>query len=241
MLSTRRVSPGLGAVPGARARSRAMLPAAPASSTTNSIYVDRLVWNRLRYAKDPATGKRVSRPNAAAQFVITPLPELRIVDDELWQAVKVHHAKLTSRVPGSERQPFWDRRRPRHLFSGPMRGVVCGGGFSKASPHHFGCSTARNKGTCGNLLTIRRDVLETTVLDALRHRLMDPELYAVFVAEFTAKWNRLQANAGAGLAAKRTELAEVKRRIEGLMRAIEEGLYEPSMKGIRPASAAFRR
>ena len=60
-----------------------------------------------------------------------------------------------------------------------MRCAVCGGGgFAKISLHHFGCSTARNKGTCANLRTIRRDVLETTVLDALRHRLMDPELYA---------------------------------------------------------------
>ena len=33
-----------------------------------------------------------------------------------------------------------------------------------------------------------------------------------------------------GLTAKRSELAEVRRRIDGLIRAIEEGLYEPSMK-----------
>ena len=30
--------------------------------------------------------------------------------------------------------------------------------------------------------------------------------------------------------ARRSELAEVKRRIDGLVRAIEEGLYEPAMK-----------
>ena len=161
------------------------------------------------------------------------MPELRIVDDALWQAVKARQGRMTTKAPQGrpgQREPFWDRRRPRYLFSGLMRCGVCGGGFSKISARHFGCSTARNKGTCGNLLTIRRDVLETTVLDALRHRLMDPELFAVFVAEFTAECNRLQASAGAGLAAKRSELAEVRRRIDGLIRAIEEGLYEPSMK-----------
>ena len=31
---------------------------------------------------------------------------------------------------------------------------ACGGGFSKVSQHHYGCSNARNRGTCGNLLTI---------------------------------------------------------------------------------------
>ena len=29
----------------------------------NELYLGRLVWNRLRYVKDPATGKRVSRLN----------------------------------------------------------------------------------------------------------------------------------------------------------------------------------
>src|SRR5260221_190715 len=28
----------------------------------NELYVGKLVWNRLRYIKDPETGKRVSRP-----------------------------------------------------------------------------------------------------------------------------------------------------------------------------------
>lgn len=30
----------------------------------NELYVGRLVWNRLHYIKDPATGRRVSRPNS---------------------------------------------------------------------------------------------------------------------------------------------------------------------------------
>ena len=29
----------------------------------NELYIGRLVWNRLRYVKDPETGKRVSRLN----------------------------------------------------------------------------------------------------------------------------------------------------------------------------------
>ena len=52
---------------------------------------------------------------------------------------------------------------------------------------------------CANRLTIRRDVLEATVMDGLRHRLMDPALFKVFALEFTAEWNRLQAGAGASL------------------------------------------
>jgi site-specific DNA recombinase len=50
----------------------------------NELYLGRLVWNRLRYIKDPATGKRVSRLNPREKWITTEVPELRIVDEALW-------------------------------------------------------------------------------------------------------------------------------------------------------------
>ncbi|MEM9147679.1 MAG: recombinase family protein [Pseudomonadota bacterium] len=43
----------------------------------NELYIGRLVWNRLRYAKDPATGKRVSRLNPESELLIREVPQLR--------------------------------------------------------------------------------------------------------------------------------------------------------------------
>ncbi|WP_371813945.1 recombinase family protein [Brucella sp. 6810] len=54
----------------------------------NELYIGRLIWNRLRYIKDPSTGKRVSRLNAESEWIVKDVPDLRIVGDELWQAVK---------------------------------------------------------------------------------------------------------------------------------------------------------
>ena len=45
----------------------------------NELYVGRLVWNRLRYMKDPETGKRVSRLNPETDWIIQDVPELRII------------------------------------------------------------------------------------------------------------------------------------------------------------------
>lgn len=39
-----------------------------------------------------------------------------------------------------------------------------GGGYTIISKDLLGCATARNKGTCGNRLNIRRDALEASVL-----------------------------------------------------------------------------
>ena len=113
--------------------------------------------------------------------------------DELWERVKRRQQGLKRDTrPDLAERPFWDRRRARYLLSGLMRCGCCGGGYSKISATLFGCSTARNKGTCDNRLNIRRDVLEATILDGLKNRLMDPDLFKEFADEFYREVNRLR-------------------------------------------------
>jgi DNA invertase Pin-like site-specific DNA recombinase len=146
----------------------------------NELYLGRQIWGRQTWLKDPSTDRRLARTAAPGAQVITDIPELRIVEEELWQLAKARQALLEhdKSNPG-EAAPFWARQRPRYLFSGLMRCASCRGGFSKISAAHFGCSTARNKGEsrCTNLLTLRHDRLEREVLDALKHRMMDPEIF----------------------------------------------------------------
>ena len=203
----------------------------------NEMYIGRLVWNRLTYVKDPETGRRRSRANASGAVIGVETPELAIVPCELWDAAKVRQAglenvgaKKRASDSGDAPLPFWSKQRPRYVFSGLMRCDVCGGGFSKISAAHFGCSTARNKGeaVCGNRLTIRRDTLEATVMEGLRSRLMDPALFKVFAEEFAAEWNRLQAEAGATISRARNEKDRVCRQIDRLVDALAEG--EPAAR-----------
>jgi hypothetical protein len=72
---------------------------------------------------------------------------------------------------------FHEKQRPRMLLSYLLR---CGGGFSKVPEKHYGCSAARNKGTCGNRLTMRQDELEGMVIAALQSRLLDLALLEAF-------------------------------------------------------------
>jgi DNA invertase Pin-like site-specific DNA recombinase len=54
----------------------------------NELYIGRLVWNRQRFLKDPDTGKRVARTNPLSEWITKDVPELRIIDDEVWRAVQ---------------------------------------------------------------------------------------------------------------------------------------------------------
>ena len=77
------------------------------------------------------------------------VPELRIIDDALWQRVKERQRLVTLTVSGAAKKP-WDRRRPRYLLSGITKCGCCGGGYVMISQTHLGCATARNKGLCQN-------------------------------------------------------------------------------------------
>ncbi len=127
----------------------------------NELYIGRLVWNRLRYLKDPDTGKRVSRLNPESEWIVQDVPELRIVDQELWELVKARQQTLAYEAPEPGENTLNERRRPKHLFLGLVKCGCCGGGYVMISKDILGCATATNKGTCRNRSNIRRDELET--------------------------------------------------------------------------------
>jgi site-specific DNA recombinase len=165
----------------------------------NELYIGLRVWNKLKYIKDPDTGRRVSRLNDPAQWIVKEVPELRIIDQELWDRVKARQAAMRCDTRPDARARPCDRRRPRYLLSGLIVCGSCGGRYTKISANLFGCAAARNKGAavCKNLRNVRRDRLEETVLDALRANLMDPELFREFCAEYVREINRVRGDENA--------------------------------------------
>ncbi|WP_323010582.1 recombinase family protein [Paracoccus sp. (in: a-proteobacteria)] len=192
----------------------------------NEMYVGKIVWNRQRFVKDPDTGRRQARPNPESEWVIQEAPELRIIDDDLWTAVKVRQGEMRTQQDDSgaaDVRKMNERRRPKYLFSGLTRCACCGGGYSAISAKLIGCSTARNKGTCDNRVNIRRDELEMRVLNALRTRLVDPELFAHFCEVFTREMNRLRIEGRTDIAAAEAEIARIDRELETLLNLILKG------------------
>ena len=189
----------------------------------NEMYIGRIVWNRLRYIKDPDTGKRVSRPNPESEWVTHDLPELAIIASGLWERVKGRQGAIKVDRITSAPNRLHERQRGRYLFSGLTKCACCNGGYSMISADLVGCSTARNKGTCENRLNIRRDELEGRVLRALKGHLMDPELFAVFCQEFTRRMNERRMEARAQIGAAQAEVKRIDREIARLVQQIADG------------------
>nr|WP_246423868.1 recombinase family protein [Roseospira goensis] len=184
----------------------------------NELYVGRQVWNRLRYIKDPDTGKRISKLNPESELVIHEVPELRIIDQDLWDAVREKQTKLIK-----PQKKLHEYNRPRNLFSGLLKCGECGGGFSMISATHLGCSSARNKGMCENRTTISREKLEEAILGALRHKLMDPELCRIFCEEYVREINRLRAEHNAALDGYKAEYDRATQELDKLIDMVLAG------------------
>ncbi len=198
----------------------------------NELYIGRLIWNRMHFIKDPATGKRISRMNPPEQWVTEDVPHLRIVDQELWTRVQTRLATMREAAGANnpDRPKFWENRRAQHILSGKVFCAACGGAMTSVGKHYLACSAARKQGICGNLAGIKRSTLETLVIDALRANLMQPDDVKEFIVAFTVEWNRIAAEAGAQQAHDDATLSNVQRKIDRIIDAIAEGLRTPDMK-----------
>jgi site-specific DNA recombinase len=80
------------------------------------------------------------------------------------------------------------------------------------SREHLGYFGARDRGTCTNRLTIRRQEVEERVLRALREKLMRRDFFDEFCREFAKEMNRLRMEQRAGLTSAQRELARMEAR-----------------------------
>jgi site-specific DNA recombinase len=201
----------------------------------NELYVGKLVWNRQRFVKDPETGKRQARLNPSDAWITEDVPHLRIIDETLWKRVKdrqqgVRQIITAERILGYPAPRCEQARRPRYLLSGLLHCGCCGAKQILVSKTRYGCSAARNSGTCSNRKTIERLHVEERVLSGLRDRMLDPEIVGTFILEFQREYQRARTDAAVRLSKAKADANRVQQDIDNLIDAITRGMFHPSMK-----------
>src|SRR5262245_62025946 len=153
---------------------------------------------------------------------------LRIVDEELWGAVKARQA-ATRRA---QRTGLDRARRPKFLFSKLTRCAVCGGGFTTESRDELRCNNYRAAGpsVCTNRRVIKRTEVERRVLAALQQRFLTPERLNEFTRLYIAETNRLRAEHRQRLATAPRELEATKRRALEILNWMREGYVNVEWK-----------
>ena len=183
---------------------------------SNELYAGRLVYNRQRFVKDPETGKRQAKPNARAEWLVHDLPDLRIIDAQLWETVQAKRQQYSSKT-------IVNARRPKRPLSGLLKCGFCGGSYIVTTKDWLGCSARRNKGTCDNRRMVTMTEVEERVLSALEQYLLEPEAVQRAVESYRAERDRLAKGRARDRNALEREAAELDRKMSRIVAAIEGG------------------
>ena len=189
----------------------------------NELYVGRITYNRQRFVKDPETGKRLARLNPRHEWICQDVPELRIIDEDLWDRVQARKARYSSQT-GNKRQS------KKRLLSGLIKCGRCGGGMTIARCDRYYCSARREKGICDADRGIGVVELEDRVLSGLRDILLgNEELIVTFVSEFKKELERLRKERRSRDHRLSKEIGDVNRGIERCLAFITGGDGDPGI------------
>ena len=173
----------------------------------NELYVGRMVWNRLRYVKNPDTGKRVSRLNPQPSGSRRTFRTSGSVRDDLVAAKERAESTRATRSRRPASIGFGEAPAVPVLRPDEVRRV-------RRRIHHGRPESARvlrrsRPGHVLNQLTIRRDEVEARVLKALQDKLLRQDLFEEFCDEFTREMNRLRMEHRASLSAAEREIERI--------------------------------
>ena len=91
------------------------------------LYIGQAIWNRRHVKKVPGTSKRIAEIRPRNEWIILDHPELRIINDALWNRVQ---ARLKQARKSAHKNNKQSRGRPSmYLLSGLMKCGECGANF----------------------------------------------------------------------------------------------------------------
>jgi site-specific DNA recombinase len=220
------------AVPGRMRTSKGWSPATVSRLLDNEKYIGRWVWNKQEARRDPRTGRRRQFPKPASEWITHEDESLRIVPQDLWEAVRIRRQQVRRSWPGgkgrrgfSADQGGRERHFPTHLLSGAMICGTCGANMAQVSGKaggYYGCIAA-TKGACENKLLVRRTLVERIILDNLKARLSSSEALHYVLQRVEEEVGKLSAYIPETLRLKETELHAEERRLANFVDFIGEG------------------
>jgi hypothetical protein len=177
----------------------------------------RVVWNRSRFIKVPGSNKRVARPRPRSEWRTSDRPELRIVSDELWQAVQLRQTRMQQLYSGNH--GLLNRSASSgHLLTGFIKCGLCGANLvivtgRKRRHAMYGCPQHWYRGACTNGLRMRQAELESQLLSELQKAVLQPSAIGHVLDQFKHQLDSAQV-----------DFSQEKERTQGRRKELDEEL-----------------
>lgn len=197
----------------------------------NEIYMGRMAYGRRQFVKNPTTGKRVAREVRRSEWIVNDMPQLAIVERELWDRVQ---ARLGANVGAAQ-----SRAKPTYVLSGLLICGECGGkmtatgtkgkGAKGASKYHCSTNHGGGKSACPNTLSVPIELAERLILEPMFKRL-SPQ---VTDAAAAAALKQVKGGRKGATAARRVtpEIAKANTKIADLDRLVAAGVLSSDEAG----------
>jgi site-specific DNA recombinase len=192
----------------------------------NDLYRGRHVWNRSQWVKDPDTRRRVRLIRPPEEWIVEERPELRIVADGQWDAVR-ERMNTPQRGGGSKGRG----NRPTTLFGGLARCGCCGGAVIAINGRDYGCAARKDRGlaVCPGVVA-RRKQLDLALVGHVRRQLLAPEALADLERRVRARLADGQRDAAKSAAADAARRRELEGEVARLTDAIAQVGLSPALR-----------
>lgn len=201
----------------------------------NKAYIGIIERGRTKVVRRNDGGKKTLKVPREKWLVIE-RPEVRIVPQDLWDAVrarvqKYHAEKVRAGV--SENKPFKYDGTTNKILTGVVKCHRCSTGLvqtSGKSGGRYGCPAHRkSSGLCDNKKTILARWLDGTVIDWLLEQVRSDEVFSLLASKYNKLLQQRLSGDSLELNQKESELAQVQRSIDNIIRRIEDGTDSPAL------------
>ncbi|MEG8017044.1 recombinase family protein [Sphingomonas sp. LR55] len=206
-------------------------PAKLVGILNNPLYVGRLVWGRREWRRNPDSEKREHRYRLRDQseWVEVAVPDLRIIDDTLFDAAR---DEIERRKRPATASSTVGSKRAKHLLSGLIRCGCCGANYTISGKDYYRCPGQKERGTCGNRVSVRKETLEAATLAVLQEHLLTENHVRLFIEEFEHEMQRLgRQDAGMEHAAQH-RLKQVTTELDNLYQNLLAGIASPVLRAM---------
>ncbi len=201
----------------------------------NSTYTGKWTYMSREWRRDPETGKRRCKVRTEG-VMVQERPHLRIIDDDLWHAVRTRLSSVRDKYSGSKDTPKGRSvagRVTHYPFSGllmcgccdtPM--VIAGG-----SPNRiYRCGDERKRGICTNHLHVQERHVRRALLDAVTEHIASPWAVAYIRKRFSETIGDTLRRNDHELRKLRSRLERIERRIRGFVDMWADGMRDEAVK-----------
>ncbi|MFO0608955.1 MAG: recombinase family protein [Polyangiales bacterium] len=196
----------------------------------NRSYIGEWTFKRREWVKVPGTGRRRPRDRDPGEVLHLARPQLRVVEQELWDAVQARlaivRATYTRASDGQPKGKAAPGRQNDYLFSGLLVCDHCGAPLvivGGSSTRYYRCGDAHKRRTCPSRASLREPVVRAGLLAAMHRMLATAEGVAYVRERLTERLGTQTQEVRADLAARRERLARTCQRIDRLTDIIADG------------------